>query len=60
MNKKWGDPGPCADTSQKKVISTEENIRSVDTDSENLQNNKVCWRRLYNNVTYHGRKVGEC
>jgi len=59
MNKIWGDPGPCADTSEKRGISTEENIKLVDTDSENLQNNKICWRRIYNNVTYHVRKVGE-
>jgi hypothetical protein len=59
MNKILGDPRPCADTTEKKGISTEENIRLVDKDSENLQNNKVCWRRLYNNVTHHARKVGE-
>jgi hypothetical protein len=37
MNKIRGDPGPCADTSEKKGISIEENIRLVDTDSEHLQ-----------------------
>jgi hypothetical protein len=31
MNKIWGDPGPCPDTSEKKSISTEENMRLVDT-----------------------------
>jgi hypothetical protein len=58
MNKILEDPGPCADTSEKKCISREENTRLVGTDSENLWNNKVCWRRLYSNVTHHGRKVG--
>ena len=31
MNEIWGDPEPRADTSEKKGISTEENIRLVDT-----------------------------